>query len=565
MIPKLYGPDRVSLLTHLSDATVCEVTEERNGIFELLLEIPTASEQYPHIVNDCWIKAKPSENGNDQFFRVYDVEKSMPGLAVVRAEHISYLLSAYPVDSVDLTGVTATAAINFVLDRAAALLPSHHGFSGISDVQRVLNFSVSAVSARAALGGTEGSVLRHFNGEYEFDNKIVRLYRARGADHGVKIEYAKNLLALKASISTENSFTGLFPFVKNEDSLLLLPERILWVNNNSGVQTRVLVRDFGLDAGENPTEASLRAAAREYLSSNHINDPSISMDVDFVHLWQSPEYEEFKDLERVALCDIVTVRHPDLGVDVSAKVVRTVYDTLRERYKKITIGSARSNMAAVLAGVRAEIDSIKPPDFSDIQQIIQNVVDDATNAITGNSGGRVILNPALNPQEILILTDLNDSIQTAQRLWRFNAAGLGYSSNGYNGPYGLALTADGQINADAITTGVVNANLIRAGILSSADGISWINLEDGKFSFANGGLFWDGDSLMVSSSNASPFAVRLDNEMMSFLENGIATAYFGNNRFHITDGEISRSLYFKNWAFIPKTNGNLSLAWMGGI
>ena len=564
MIPILYGPDRVSPLTYLSDAAACDVTEERNGVFELLLEIPTASEQYPLINNDCWIKAKPSDNGRDQFFRVYAVEKSMPGLAVVRAEHISYLLSAYPVDFVELPGATATAAINFVLDRAAALLPYHHGFSGVSDIQLAGDFSVSAVSARAALGGVQGSILQYYGGEFEFDNQTVRLFRERGADRGVKIEYAKNLLALKASISTEDSFTGLFPFVKNEDSLLFLPERILWVDNNAGVQPRVLVRDFTFEVGEHPTETGLRAAAESYLSTNNINAPVVSMDVDFIHLWQSPEYEEFKDLERVALCDTVTVRHPDLGVDVSAKVVKTVYDTLRERYKKITIGSAKSNMAAVLARVRSEIDSIKPPDFSDIQRIIQNAVDIATEAITGTSGGRVILNPALHPQEILILTDLNDSIQTAQRLWRFNAAGLGYSSNGYNGPYGLALTADGQINADAVTTGVMNANLVRAGILSAAHGISWINLEDGKFSFANGGLSWDGDSLWVSSSGASPFAVRLDNHMMSFLENGIVTAYFGNNRFNIKDGEISNSLYFKNWAFIPKTNGNLSLAWMGG-
>ena len=75
-------------------AAVCEVTEERNGIFELYLEIPTASEQYPLIENDYWIISKSSDTGNDQFFRIYSVEKSMPGLAVVQAEHISYLLAA---------------------------------------------------------------------------------------------------------------------------------------------------------------------------------------------------------------------------------------------------------------------------------------------------------------------------------------------------------------------------------------------------------------------------------------------------------------------------------------
>ena len=261
-----------------------------------------------------------------------------------------------------------------VLSNDLSVLPAHHGFQAWSDIIATSNFGISAVSARAALGGVSGSILQFYGGEYEFDNLTVRLHRERGRDRGVKIEYAKNLLALRASVSTERSFTGLFPFVKNEDSLLFLPERVLWVDNRSGVQRRVMVRDFTHDLGLEPSAEQLRAAAQSFLSANDINAPDISMDVDFVHLWQTAEYEEFRDLERVALCDTVTVRHPDLGVcervcpqdtqqftqvnehehqfmqqfTVAAKVIRTVYDTLRERYRRIIIGSAKSNMAAVL-------------------------------------------------------------------------------------------------------------------------------------------------------------------------------------------------------------------------
>ena len=301
MIPKLYGPDGTSLLFWLGDATVCEITEERNGIFELYMEIPTASDQYPLIENDCFIKAKPSESGNDQFFRVYSVEKSMTGRAVVQAEHISYALAALPVDEVTAGGATATAAMQLILARAATVNQTAHGFTAVSDITTTANFSISAVSARAALGGVAGSVLQRYGGEFEFDGKVVRLHRARGRDNGVKIEYAKNLRALKASVSTEGSFTGLFPFVKNGDAFMFLSEKVLWVNNASGIQRRVMARDFSQDVGENPTEARLRAAAQSYLAANNINAPDISMEVDFVHLWQSPEYAGYIDLERVAL------------------------------------------------------------------------------------------------------------------------------------------------------------------------------------------------------------------------------------------------------------------------
>ena len=54
----------------------------------------------------------------------------------------------------------------------------------------------------------------------------------------------------------------------------------------------------------------------------------------------------------------------------------------------------------------------------------------------------------------------NDNPSQAQKVWRWNINGLGYSSTGIGGPYGIAMTADGQIVADFITTGKLNANLI---------------------------------------------------------------------------------------------------------
>jgi len=129
MIPKLYEPDGEELNAWLADATVCEVTEERNGIFELYMEIPTASAQYPLIVNDCYIKAKPSENGGEQLFRVYSVEKSMTGRAVVQAEHIFYALAAYPVQSVQLLGLSCQQALNAMLTAANEALSTAYGFT----------------------------------------------------------------------------------------------------------------------------------------------------------------------------------------------------------------------------------------------------------------------------------------------------------------------------------------------------------------------------------------------------------------------------------------------------
>ena len=57
---------------------------------------------------------------------------------------------------------------------------------------------------------------------------------------------------------------------------------------------------------------------------------------------------------------------------------------------------------------------------------------------------------------------------------------MGFSKNGYNGPYETAITADGQIVADFITSGTLVANIIKAGVLQSQDGSSYWDLESGE-------------------------------------------------------------------------------------
>ena len=503
MTPKLYAPDGTTLLGWLSDATVCEVTEERNGVFELYMEIPTASEQYPLIVNDCFIKAKPSENGTDQLFRVYSVEKSMTGRAVVQAEHISYLLAAYPVQSVQLLALSCQQAMSAVLAAAGEALTAPHGFTAWTDNTAVNNFAVSAVSARAAFGGVRGSILDVYGGEYEFDNKIVRLHMCRGRDNGVKIEYAKNLRALKASISTEGTYTGLYPFAVLEDGLnVTLPEKTLQVPHPAGMQERVFMKDFTQELErQNITVNALRNVAQSWLNANAIGSPDISLEVDFVHLWQSPEYAEFADLERVSLCDTITVRHVDLGVDVSAKVIRTVYDTLKEKYKTITVGSSKSNMGSALASLKEEIRVLGVETTTAIEQ--------TANAIMMAVASQYASGDYL----ATYIRQLSDSVD-----FRF-------------------LSTKQEIDA---LTGELTGN---QSLLEEYIRFQGALIELGRVGNA--------------------FTAQLDNGRLAFLENGSPIAYVSNQKLWITDAQILNQLRIGKWLWTSQSNDNLILAWVG--
>lgn len=97
-----------------------------------------------------------------------------------------------------------------------------------------------------------------------------------------------------------------------------------------------------------------------------------------------------------------------------------------------------------------------------IPNIKEEAIQKATELLTQFNGGYVV-----KKDGELYISD-NEDIDKAQHLWRWNINGLGYSSKGINGPYGLAITMDGKIVADFITTGTLSADVIKANSIGGA-------------------------------------------------------------------------------------------------
>lgn len=170
------------------------------------------------------------------------------------------------------------------------------------------------------------------------------------------------------------------------------------------------------------------------------------------------------EMENVALCDTVTVRIDKLQIEATAKIVKVKYDSLKEHYDTMEIGSVRTNLTKQLTATQQEVtESIKKNQTraEQIKKQIEQTIADTTAAITGNSGGYVVLYPEKNPQEIYILDQ--PELSKAKNVWRWNLAGLGHSSTGVNGKFTTAITADGQIVADFITAGELTGAILKAG------------------------------------------------------------------------------------------------------
>ena len=116
---------------------------------------------------------------------------------------------------------------------------------------------------------------------------------------------------------------------------------------------RVIILDASAVFDSKPSVAQLNSYAATYLQTN-AGDPKVSVEVEFVPLWQTEEYRDFYNLEHVGPCDTVTVQYPPLNLSIQAKVVETVYGVLRDRYKNITISTVKPTLADTIFALMKE-------------------------------------------------------------------------------------------------------------------------------------------------------------------------------------------------------------------
>ena len=502
MIPILFAGNATNFnnngLGRLSDAIKCTVEEERNGTFELEMTYPITGIHYADIIENNIILARSEDGGTPQAFIIYKISKPLNGVVTINAQHISYLLNGF----VTMPFTASSLADALIKINSNAVVTT--GFTFYTDIVNSKPFKLDEPKPiRNILGGESGSLLDVYGGnEYQFDNFTVKLLAHRGQDNHVTIRYGKNLTDLKAVTNTTNIYTGIVPFwADSEGNKLYVDNFVVYSEHAQDYPYKYIkVVDFSSEYEEQPTKAQLLARAQSYLANNNGWKIKNNIEVSFVALSQTEEYKNIAPLERVKLCDTVTVQYAKLGVSFQTKVIRTVYNVLLDRYDSLELGDTTFSLAKAIQEVN------ETPTVEETTSFIQQAVDNATKLIRGGYGGHVVMMADANgkPQEILIMN--TDDITTATKVWRWNLGGLGYSSTGYEGTYGTAITMDGAIVADYITTGTLNAALIKAGLLSDGAGKNSWNMQTGDFSL-QAGVTVGGQTVNQIASSAAGTAV----------------------------------------------------------
>ncbi len=298
-----------------------------------------------------------------------------------------------------------------------------------------------------------------------------------------KIEFGENLLDFTSGFNTTDLATRIIPLgaVLTGESTESIQKRLTIENVNGGknyVESAGAVESFGIITktvtwDNVTTESALLSKGQKYLQESQFDNMTIECRAVDLH-YADESIPAFKVGQYVR---VISSPH---GLDRRFPVscLSLSLDSVADN--TITLGVAESNRTFTGASQEANEQILKKVESIDTDSVLEQAGRNATNLINKATHGYVVV----EPDEILVM-DTNDKA-TAKKIWRFNQGGLGFSKNGYEGTFPLAITQDGAIVADFITAGKLDANLIKTGIISDEKGRNFWNMETGEFSLQAG-------------------------------------------------------------------------------
>ena len=485
MIPVLYDGTEKEFRTNgfgaLVDATSCTVTEEKNGMFELEMTYPSNGLHFSDIKINRIIYAKPSDNQDPQPFDIYKISKPINGHVKVFAQHISYRGRYIPIDPFEIEADSESASTAVMRDvistiKTKAIVDDNPfelllmGEWGTSDKSYAFN---SPRSLRECLCGSDTSFINIYGGELQYDKFDIYIYKNRGvtkdSSSKVTISYSKNLIDLTSEDDATSQATGIYPYYSGANGVVAVSGEIKEITESDTPYRKIISVDFRDQFEDTPTVEQLNVAADKYITDNKLGTIPSKLEVSFVALWQTENYKNVAPLERVSLCDYVTVWHDKLGIKADLQVIKTEYNVLAERYNSIVLGDEDDSLDKTITSIETRSIRYTKTETARTENKLSNALARQKQMMNGDFGGYVVtINDADgHPKEIIIgdaptINDMSNCI-------RLNRKGIAFSQNGYSGDFTTAWTIDGAFNANFITAGKINGDRIEANTIRSSE------------------------------------------------------------------------------------------------
>lgn len=444
--------------------TSCKVHENLDGTHEIDADFLLDNDGLWENLEEEAILKVQVDYGNE-YFRLTAPKKGTRKITEYGRQATIYESMHLWLSDVRPTSLNGAAAINWILD----------GAIGIKELEVYSNISNSNtayyedMNMYEALHDCDQSFQNRWGGEIQRRGYLLRILDRVGSDRGVQIRSRKNLTGFEASTNVDSITTRIKPKGYNGITIDGFVDSPL-IGNYARVYTKTITySDVKVKSDSEDTEgfdtleeaqAELRRLAELEFSENHIDEISADYDINFVDLSKTEEYKDYIQAERVYIGDTVHVFEERLGINVDVRVIDRVYNVLTQKVESIKLSnkdiSTKKKMDDVL------IDIVKGVEQNDnsLEKYIQSFIN------AGIKDSYVFYN-----QSELIVCD-SERIEDAIHVWRFNRNGLAHSANGYQGPYDIALTADGKINANMVLAGTIKGQYIDARNLTVGDTIA---------------------------------------------------------------------------------------------
>lgn len=450
--------------------TSCKVTENLDGTYGLDAEFIIDDDGlWEYLQEEAILKIKVDYG--DEYFRITKPRKTRNRIIIYAVQVTIYETIHLWLNDVRPTGLNGTAAINWILDGAV----------GVKELEVYSNISASNtayyedMNMYKAIHDCDQSFLNRWGGEIQRRGYLLRILDKVGKDRGVQIRSCKNLKGFEANTDVDSITTRIKP--KGYDGITIngfIDSPIL--NNYARAYTKEFTySDVKVKSSESETEgfntleeaqAELKRLAQLEYTENNVDIISADYTIDFVDLSQTEEYKNYIKAEKVYIGDEVSVFESKLNINVVVRAIERKYNVLTQKVEEIKLSNkdiGRKSINDVMIDISKDIEK----NDNSIEKWIQSFIN------SGIKDSYVFYN-----KEELVVCD-SPTIEEAIHVWRFNKNGLAHSANGYQGPYDVALTANGQINANMILAGTLKGQYIDARNMVIKD-------EDGNVTFSVG-------------------------------------------------------------------------------
>lgn len=517
-------------LGFLTDVMSANVLEELNGDYYLSLVYKLDGNLSEYLVEENIIKCKVAD-GSKQLFRIKRVVKDFTTIEVY-ATHIFYdLLNNFLLDT-SPTELDCQSFGNWILARTnfANNFTYYSDISGTKSARYVRRNPVEAI-----MGDIENSMLNVFGGDLERDNFTIKQLAQRGLSNGIKLLFGKNITEIKITSDYSSIITRILPL--GFDGLMLPETYVDSSHINDYITPKIAKVEFSNIQYDPESEepevynniedayTALRDACNALFESG-VDLPQINIKIDWVELSKTKEYENYQAIETLHLGDYVTAEI--LGLNYQTRVTRINYNPLTDMIDTFEIGTIQKTIGSSINANTQRVESIN------VTSILNNAKDNATTQINSALGGYIV-----KTQTDLYIMDTPDT-STAQKVWRWNLNGLGYSATGISGPYQTAITNDGKIVADMITTGTMSADRIQG-----LEGVMIAVGELGDY------IRISPDGNMIFGNPNNEYQLQVENDRIGIYYNGSLISSWIQDQFSVTQ------LNLGNFAFIPRQNGSL--------